>query len=94
MIYVIVDGILLVSKALVYPERMHHSVLAGGRPVQAAGEVDVISGEGYRLVLNLNNLSGHYQPSASCLDWAVAVFSSLGFEIGTDAVQPYTGGIR
>jgi filamentous hemagglutinin len=54
-----------------------HIDLAGGKPVLAAGEVTIVNG---RLV-ELNNKSGHYQPSGlTARKAAEDAFSALGFD--------------
>jgi hypothetical protein len=46
---------------------IHHSSLAGGKPVLAAGEMEIIDGE----ITLINNHSGHYAPDSSTLEAVV-----------------------
>jgi len=55
----------------------HHSSLAGGQPVAAAGEMLVIEG---RLV-DISNMSGHYQPSGAHTDQALEVLRRTGLNV-------------
>ncbi|AKV04310.1 hypothetical protein AKJ09_10973 [Labilithrix luteola] len=59
------------------PGIFHHSTLAGGLPVAAAGELTVIDG---RLV-SISNASGHYMPDASYTDQALTTLKAQGLEI-------------
>jgi hypothetical protein len=45
---------------LLDPNSINHSVIAGGAPVQAAGEVNIAVGEGQSIGLSINAQSGHY----------------------------------
>ena len=67
MIYVLVGDRLLVSKRQVWGGHITHAVLAGGEPVQAAGEFDVLWQPGGAVVTRLNNMSGHYRPASASL---------------------------
>lgn len=70
---------------------IRHPVLAGGRGVLAAGELELVQGGGTKLVLDLTNKSGHYEPRPRCLDAAVQVLESLGFSVPPEVVRPYPG---
>lgn len=70
---------LVVCEAIGYPA--HHSVLAGGAPVMAAGEVSLLVYEGVRTVLDLNAVSGHYRPAPGCLAVVRELLESLGFDV-------------
>jgi filamentous hemagglutinin len=60
-----------------------HIDLAGGKPVQAAGEVLIVKGK----VLKVNNASGHYRPrGVSARVAAEKAFRDAGF----DATGKYT----
>ena len=56
---------------------IHHSSLAAGRPVAAAGELVIINGE----LISISNESGHYRPPASTIDLALGRFKELGVKI-------------
>ena len=70
---------------------IRHPVLAGGRDVLAAGEIELVQGGGTKLVLDLTNKSGHYEPGPRCLDVAVKALEDLGYTVPPDAVRPYPG---
>ncbi len=57
--------------------KFHHSSLAAGRPVTAAGELEVVNG-----VLRLiTNQSGHYRPLAAFNEQALEVLKASGVDI-------------
>lgn len=89
MIYVVVDDRLLVSQRRLLDEHITHAVLAGGKPVQAAGEVKVGWQRDTVVVTALNNASGHYQPGAASLAVAREAFESRGVPIRPDGVRHY-----
>jgi hypothetical protein len=55
----------------------HHSSLAGGEPVAAAGEIRVIAGR----VVDVTNNSGHYHPSRADTLQALAVLMAQGMNL-------------
>jgi hypothetical protein len=61
----------------------HHSVLAGGGDVLAAGEVSLVVYADFRAVLDLNQMSGHYLPRQESLYFPAVILRDLGFA-GTD----------
>lgn len=89
MIYVVVGDRLLVSQRRLMDEHISHAVLAGGKPVQAAGEVKVRRQRDTLVVTALNNASGHYQPEAASLAVAQEAFESRGVAIRPDGVRHY-----
>lgn len=89
MIYVIADGRLLVSKRRARGEHISHAVLAGGGPVQAAGEFELIDRDGAWEVVALNNMSGHYWPASDSLTLARAAFESVGLPVRPDGMRHY-----
>jgi hypothetical protein len=90
LIYVVRDDLsIVVSPRTSRLVRMTHSVLAEGSPVLAAGEVNLVVGDGYRAVLVLNNYSGHYQPDDTCLDIAAKAFEQLGFEVSPKVLESF-----
>lgn len=56
------------------PDKIHHSSLAGGAMVQAAGRVYVREG----ILLAINNHSGHYKPSRQHLELALRELERMG----------------
>lgn len=70
---------------------IRHPVLAGGQDVLAAGELELVHGGNTKLVLELTNKSGHYQPQPRCLDVAVQVLEDLGYRVPPDVLRPYPG---
>ena len=91
LIYVVVEGRVLVSEATVRLQRVTHAVLAKGRPVEAAGEVELVT-TGFMVVIELNNRSGHYLPDPASLDVARAAFEARGFDVPTSSIDSYTQG--
>jgi hypothetical protein len=71
---------------------IRHPVLVKGEAVLAAGELEIAVAGSHRVVLELSNKSGHYQPDPACLDVAVEVLERLAFELTAGAVRPYAGG--
>lgn len=66
----------------------HHSSLAGGQPVAAAGELTVIDGK----LVALSNRSGHYQPDESLTEQAITSLRSKGVDmrgvtVGSEATK-------
>ena len=89
LIYAVVEGVLLVSEPTVLLQRITHAALAEGRPVRAAGEVELIAEPDYMVVLELNNRSGHYLPDGTSLHVARAAFEEHGFSVSDDSLVPY-----
>ena len=89
MIYVVAGGQPLVSKRQVGVEHVSHAVLAGGGPVQAAGEFEIVAEDGVPVVSALNNMSGHYRPAAASLEVAQQAFEAAGTRIRSGAVHRY-----
>lgn len=89
MIYVFTRGKILASLRRVRGEHITHAVLALGRPVEAAGEFELMVAEHVSVVTALNNLSGHYRPHANSLDVAVEAFEERGLRVSADGVKPY-----
>ena len=89
MIYVVAGGRLLASKRLAMGEHITHAVLVDGGPVQAAGEFEVMEHESAKVVMALNNVSGHYQPGVESLEVAREAFEALGWRVLQDGVEQY-----
>lgn len=70
---------------------IRHPVLAGGEDVLAAGELELVQGGGTKLVVDVTNKSGHYEPEPRCLDVAVKILEDLGYTVPPDVVRPYPG---
>lgn len=89
LVYVVlVDGVLRICEKIVHFRQVHHSVIAVGEPVLAAGEVSVVVSEGIKYVIELNGRSGHYLPDPKCLAVARRAFEDLGFVVPDGAVAP------
>lgn len=57
----------------------HHSVLAAGEPVLAAGELSLAVYGELKIVLDLNELSGHYRPARDCRRVVAEILASMDF---------------
>lgn len=55
----------------------HHSTLAGGSPVAAAGELTVIDGK----VVSISDASGHYKPTEDFTEQAISTLRGQGLEL-------------
>ncbi|MDE0497115.1 MAG: hypothetical protein OXH86_07165 [Acidimicrobiaceae bacterium] len=90
MIFVVpVNGALLAAPRRHHEEDISHAVLADGDPVLAADEFDAeIIGPQF-FVSSLNNMSGHYQPSADGLAIAHRAFETAGISVRPDAINSY-----
>jgi hypothetical protein len=55
----------------------HHSSFLGGRPVAAAGEIEVHNG----VLLTLSDRSGHYAPSREFTNQAIDVMKNQGVDM-------------
>lgn len=90
LIYVVtVDRTLTISERMVGSRHAHHSVIASNHAVIAAGEVSLFVAGSDRVVLTLNERSGHYQPGRECLVAAREAFEQQGFWVPDAAVRPY-----
>lgn len=58
-----------------------HTVLNGGKPVLAAGEAEIAGSSGRYIALDINNHSGHYQPSAASTQIGRDAFAQWGIDI-------------
>jgi hypothetical protein len=77
---VLEDGRLVVIPKYVHGTEIKHSVLSGGAPVRAAGEVEIAGGGGSYYGLALDNVSGHFRPSAESLAIGREAFRRYGIE--------------
>lgn len=96
LIYVITEqSALVVVSQFGLPGDVGHAVLARGKNVLAAGEVSLAAAPaaGIRMVVELNNQSGHYVPGDQCLDLAADTFRGLGFEVKEEVIVR-VGGIQ
>lgn len=82
---------LIVAPQLRHGFEVRHPVLAGGEAVLAAGEVELAHGGEDKIVLELNNKSGHYGPPAACLGLVAKVLVDLGYAVPPDVILPYPG---
>ena len=57
----------------------HHSVLVFGEDVLAAGQASLLAMGESRIVLDLDNQSGHYRPRDESIHFAAAILVDLGF---------------
>lgn len=85
------ERMLIVAPQIRNGFEIRHPVLAAGRDVLAAGEIQLVQGGGLQLVLELTNKSGHYEPDSACLKVAVEVLQDLGYIVPPDVVRPYPG---
>ena len=93
MIFVVSgEGKLVVARRRQRGEHISHAVLAGGGSVLAAGEFEVGFDGSSKVVSELNNMSGHYRPSADSLAVAAEAFEAAGIRVLPDAVTPYDFG--
>ena len=92
MIYVVVDGRLVVSKRRAMGENITHAVLANGRPVEAAGEFEAAREERTIAVSALDNMSGHYRPDSGSLSVAKEAFETRGVLVRPGCIRPYDWG--
>lgn len=87
MIFVVlVNGALLAAPRRHHDEDISHAVLADGGPVLAAGEFDAEIIGPQLFVSSLNNLSGHYRPTADSLTVARRAFETAGITVRCDAI--------
>ncbi|MCC8246417.1 WXG100-like domain-containing protein [Saccharothrix luteola] len=77
---VLEDGRLVVVPKHVDGVEIKHSVLSGGAPVRAAGEVEIAGGSGRYYSLDINNRSGHFRPPPESLDVGREAFRRHGIE--------------
>lgn len=80
-------GEIFASKAQ-EPGMLHHSTLAGGLPVAAAGELTVTDGK----LVFISNRSGHYEPTGSFTDQVLTIFKAQGLEISGVEVRDDSNG--
>lgn len=73
----------LIFTALATVGRVHHSSLAQGRAVAAAGELTLVDGR----IMEINNHSGHYRPPAWLNRQVIEYLRSQGVEISESAVH-------
>lgn len=92
LIYVVVNGRILVSRRYVRRENITHAVLAGGEPVQAAGEFEAVAEGESVVVVALDNMSGHYRPDEGSLSLAREAFEAQGVPVRPGCVRPYDWG--
>jgi hypothetical protein len=63
--------------------RFHHSSLAAGGPVAAAGELLVLDG----MLFQISNKSGHYRPGKLFMDQALDALAHKGIELTSDQIE-------
>lgn len=67
------------------PHTFHHSSLAAGQPVAAAGEMIIFAGKLYAI----NNRSGHYHPPPIALKRTLKVLTELGVNLNGVLIKRY-----
>ena len=67
------------------PHKFHHSSLAAGKPVAAAGEMIIFAGKLYAI----NNRSGHYRPPPLALDRTLKVLTKMGVKLEGVFIKRY-----
>ena len=88
LIYVVTERReLVIAPRLAWNGPVAHPVLCNGEPVLAAGEVSLAVANEVKMVLELNNMSGHYRPGVESLSLVVEAFEALGFEVPQDVVS-------
>lgn len=88
---VTVERELIVAPQLKNGFEIRHPVLAGGRDLLAAGEIELVRDGRTKLVLDLTNKSGHYEPTSGCLEVVAQLLEELGYTVPRDVVRPYPG---
>ncbi|MFL0805485.1 MAG: DUF637 domain-containing protein [Agarilytica sp.] len=63
-----------------FGDDIKHSIASGGGAVIAAGEAEIVVGEGIVIGDSINRRSGHYEPTAQSLDIGVEAFGRYGIE--------------
>jgi hypothetical protein len=63
--------------------QFHHSSLAAGEPVAAAGELLVLGG----LLIEISNKSGHYRPGRLFMDQAIDSLARKGVELTGEEID-------
>jgi hypothetical protein len=58
--------------------RLKHPVLTNGAPVRAAGEAEIAGADGSYFGMEVNNNSGHYEPSLESLEVGKEAFERAG----------------
>jgi len=81
------EGDFLVCEQRQFGRHIHHSILASGKYVRAAGELEIALLDGEAIVMSLSNNSGHYRPRPECLDFIAEMLERLGFEVPTDSIK-------
>lgn len=77
--YVVTEtGELLVAPHSAHGVEISHAVLAGGRPVLAAGEADIAVAGGRYIGITLTRHSGHFRPGLRSLEVARRAFEAVG----------------
>lgn len=78
---VLEDGSIIVGRSNI---NQGHIDLANGRPVIAAGEVEIVHGQ----IKMINNKSGHYWPSGTSAQRAAEdAFRNIGFDVSGKYVE-------
>jgi hypothetical protein len=77
---------LFVIPKFIQGQEISHTVLTNGEPVLAAGEADIAGDDGEYYLLNINNHSGHYQPSLNSLEIGKEAFIASGINILDSAI--------
>jgi hypothetical protein len=85
------DRALVVARQVFKGFEIRHPVLALAQPVLTAGEIEVIHAGATKLVTDLTNKSGHYEPHADSLVVAVDVLLRLGYDVPPTVVRPFPG---
>ena len=78
---------LLFIPKYVKKEEIYHSIINRGNPVFSAGEAEIVGNNGDYILLNINNYSGHYQPSAASLKLTLFVLNAQGIDISQTQIN-------
>lgn len=72
------EGDLVVQPKFVDGREISHAVLSQGAPVRAAGEAEIAGNSLYYFGMDINNHSGHFQPSAESVQVGRHAFEQAG----------------
>ncbi len=81
------EGIVRVIPHTFEGVELNHTVAAKGKPVLAAGEVEIAGSEGIYFGLSINNHSGHYLPDAASLEIALSKFAEANIVFAPESIE-------
>lgn len=81
------EGQILVIPKFSDSNEVYHTVITRGQPVLAAGEAEIAGSEGFYILLQISNHSGHFRPTPESLELGITAFRQQGIDTSNADIE-------